>query len=87
MDLALKSSPVSTDLSKWTAPVLFVHGDDDRNVQFQQTVDLVEKLREKNIALELLVLPDEIHGFPSRYERVGQKVYNAAKDFFDRKLK
>jgi hypothetical protein len=27
--------------------VLFIHGDDDRNVPFQQTTDLVEKLRAK----------------------------------------
>ena len=83
-ELAYKSSPVS-DLSKWTAPVLFVHGDDDRNVIFQQTTDLVERLREKNVPVELLVLPDEVHGF-LRYES-WTKVFNAAKDFFDRKLK
>ncbi len=83
-DLALKSSPVA-DLSKWTAPVLFVHGDDDRNVQFQQTTDLATKLREKNIPVEVLVLPDEIHGF-LRYES-WDKIFTAAKDFFDRKLK
>jgi len=63
-DLALKSSPVA-DLSKWTAPVLFIHGDDDRNVQFQQTTDLATKLRERNVPVEILVLPDEIHGFSS----------------------
>ncbi len=83
-ELALKSSP-NSDLSKWTAPVLFVHGDDDRNVNFQQTTDLVEKLREKNVPVELLVLPDEVHGF-LRYES-WTKVFNTAKDFFDRKLK
>lgn len=83
-ELALKSSP-EADLSKWTAPVLFVHGDDDRNVNFQQTIDLVEKLREKNVPLELLVLPDEVHGF-LRYES-WTKVFTTAKDFFDRKLK
>ena len=84
VDLAFKSSP-NSDLSKWTAPVLFVHGDDDRNVNFQQTTDLVEKLREKNVPVELLVLPDEVHGF-LRYES-WTKVFNTAKDFFDRKLK
>jgi dipeptidyl aminopeptidase/acylaminoacyl peptidase len=83
-ELAFKSSPVS-DLSKWTAPVLFVHGDDDRNVIFQQSTDLVERLREKNVPVELLVLPDEVHGF-LRYESWA-KVFNTAKDFFDRKLK
>ncbi len=84
MDLAYKSSPVS-DLSKWTAPVLLVHGDDDRNVLFQQTTDLVGKLRDKNVPVEVLILPDEVHGF-LRYES-WTKVFNAARDFFDRKLK
>lgn len=84
MDLAYKSSPIS-DLSKWTAPVLVVHGDDDRNVLFQQSTDLVEKLRDKNVAVEVLVLPDEVHGF-LRYES-WKRVFEGAKDFFDRKLK
>ena len=83
-ELAYKSSPVS-DLSKWIAPVLFVHGDDDRNVMFQQSTDLVEKLRDRNVPVELLVLPDEVHGF-LRYESWAN-VFNTAKDFFDRKLK
>lgn len=83
-ELALKSSP-NYDLSKWTAPVLFVHGDDDRSVNFQQTIDIVEKLRDKNVPVELLVLPDEAHGF-LRYES-WSRVFNSARDFFDRKLK
>ena len=83
-ELARKSSPVA-DLSKWVAPVLMVHGDDDRNVNFQQTVDLVEKLRAKNVAVELLVLPDEVHGF-LRCES-WSRIFTAAKDFFDRKLR
>lgn len=83
-ELALKSSPVA-DLSKWTAPVLFVHGDDDRNVNFQQSIDLAEKLRDKNVPVEVLVLPDEVHGF-LRYESWKQ-VFEKAKDFFDRRLK
>lgn len=84
MDQAYKSSPIS-DLSKWTAPVLVVHGDDDRNVLFQQSTDLVEKLRDKNVGVEVLVLPDEVHGF-LRYES-WKRVFEGAKDFFDRTLK
>ncbi|MBS1488365.1 MAG: S9 family peptidase [Bacteroidetes bacterium] len=84
MELARNSSPVA-DLSKWVAPVLFIHGDDDRNVQFQQTTDLATKLRGKNVPVEVIVFPDEVHGF-LRYE-TWQKVFNGAKDFFDRKLK
>lgn len=84
MDLAYKSSP-SSDLSKWTAPVLMIHGDDDRNVAFQETTDLATKLREKNVPVEVLVLPDEVHSF-LRYESWAN-AFDAAKDFFDRHVK
>src|SRR5882757_7594632 len=39
-ELAFKSSPVAS-IANWRSPVLLVHGDDDRNVPFQQTTDLV----------------------------------------------
>lgn len=84
MDLAYKSSP-SSDISKWTAPVLMIHGDDDRNVQFQETTDLVTKLREKKVPVEVLVLPDEVHGF-LRYQSWAN-VFDTAKEFLDRQLK
>ena len=84
MATAYSSSPVS-DLSRWTAPVLLVHGDDDRNVLFQQTVDLAERLRERKVPVEILVLPDEVHGF-LRYES-WLRTFTAAHDFFERQLK
>ena len=59
-ELAFKSSPVAS-ITNWKSPVLFIHGDDDRNVPFQQTTDLVEKLRAQNVAFEELIFPDEIH--------------------------
>lgn len=84
MKLAHESSPVH-DLSKWTSPVLFVHGDDDRNVMFGQTVDLVQRLREIKVAHEILVLPDEVHGF-YRYTSWMQ-TFEAAVAFFEKHLK
>jgi dipeptidyl aminopeptidase/acylaminoacyl peptidase len=62
MKVAFESSPIA-DLSKWKAPVLLTQGDDDRNVQFHQTVDLARRLDARRIPYEELVLPDEIHGF------------------------
>lgn len=62
MKTALASSP-NADLSHWRSPCLFVHGDDDRNVTFAETVDLVQKLRSQQVPTEVLVLPDEVHGF------------------------
>ena len=64
--------------------MLFVHGDDDRNVPFQQTTDLVEKLRAQNVAFEELIFPDEIHDLLRWSDWV--RSYKATADFLDRKL-
>jgi dipeptidyl aminopeptidase/acylaminoacyl peptidase len=81
--LARRSSPVA-DLSLWTSPILLVHGDDDRNVDFIQTTDLVQRLREDDVPVELLVFPDEVHGFLRHASWLA--AYAAAADFFDRHL-
>jgi dipeptidyl aminopeptidase/acylaminoacyl peptidase len=81
--LAHESSPV-TSVDTWKSPALFIHGDDDRNVYFAQTVDLVARLRERNVHIEQLIFPDEIHDF--LLHRSWLKAYHAASDFFDRTL-
>ena len=62
MEVAWNSSP-DAGLDGWKSPVLLIQGDDDRNVPFQQTVDLARRLEERNLPFEELVLPNEIHGF------------------------
>ncbi|HXT68416.1 MAG TPA: prolyl oligopeptidase family serine peptidase [Vicinamibacterales bacterium] len=59
-NLAYRSSAIS-EIDKWKSPVLLVHGDDDRNVNFAQTVGLVQLLRTRNVYHELIVFPDDIH--------------------------
>ena len=41
--------------------MLLVHGDDDRNVAFPQTIGLVQLLRARNVYYELIVFPDDTH--------------------------
>ena len=41
--------------------MLLVHGDDDRNVAFQQTTGLVQLLRQRDVYHELIVFPDDMH--------------------------
>ncbi|HEY2944077.1 MAG TPA: prolyl oligopeptidase family serine peptidase, partial [Vicinamibacteria bacterium] len=60
--LAFESSPMA-DVKTWRSPVLLIHGDDDRNVPFRQSVDLAEALRERGVTVEHLVFPDEVHDF------------------------
>jgi len=62
LHVAWRSSPVAW-MDRWTSPVLLVQGDDDRNVHFHQTVDLVQRLRARGVRFEELVIPDEIHDF------------------------
>jgi dipeptidyl aminopeptidase/acylaminoacyl peptidase len=81
---AFDASPMST-VDGWRSPVLVVHGDDDRNVRFQETVALVEELRKRDVHVEQLVFPDEVHSFLLHANWLS--AYRAAADFFDRMLK
>jgi dipeptidyl aminopeptidase/acylaminoacyl peptidase len=81
--LAFSSSP-DASVDKWRSPVLLIHGDDDRNVPFNQTVDLVQRLKRQGVEYEELIYPDEIHDLLLWRDWV--KSYDAAAKFFDRKL-
>lgn len=58
--VSYRSSAISA-IDTWKSPVFLVHGDDDRNVDFAQTVGLVQLLRARNIYYELMVIPDDLH--------------------------
>lgn len=57
---AFASSPMAF-LDTWRSPVLVIHGDDDRNVPFSETVDLVQALRKRHVEVEQMIFPDEVH--------------------------
>ena len=82
--LAYDSSPMAF-LDGWRSPVLLIHGDDDRNVPFSETVDLVESLSRRGVEYEQLVFPDEVHGFLLHKSWVA--AFEATLSFFERKLK
>ncbi len=81
--VAYQSSPMAY-LDGWRSPVLVIHGDDDRNVPFSESVDLVEELRARGVDLEQLVFPDEVHGF--LLHRNWLAAYRATAGFLERKL-
>ncbi len=85
MKTAFESSPVA-DIDSWRSPVLIVHGDDDRNVPFEASIDLVKRLRRKgDVIFEELYFIDDVHGF--LLHRNWLEVYRRATTFFDRYLK
>ncbi len=81
--LAFASSPLAS-VNTWRSPVLLIHGDDDRNVPFSETVHLVEALRRQHVEFEELIFPNEIHGF--LLHKSWLAAYAATADFFARKL-
>lgn len=82
--VAWTSSPVSS-VPTWKSPVLLIHGDDDRNVRVDQTVDLVQRLLAAGVPFEEMIIPDDIHDF--LLYRNWLRANHATADFFDRKLK
>jgi dipeptidyl aminopeptidase/acylaminoacyl peptidase len=81
---AFASSPMAT-VDGWKSPVLLIHGDDDRNVSFIESINLIIALRRRGVEVEQLVFPDEVHDFLRHQNWV--RGYKAAADFFDRKLR
>ena len=86
MALAEASSPgAKSSLDSWRSPVLFIHGDDDENVVFGNSIFMTNALRERGVEVETLVFPDEIHGI-LRYEAWRRSIEQSAR-FFDERLK
>jgi dipeptidyl aminopeptidase/acylaminoacyl peptidase len=81
--VAYQSSPMAS-VGTWRSPVLLIHGDDDRNVPFTETVSLAAALRKQGVEFEQLVFPDDVHDF--LLHRNWLRAYAAATDFLGRKL-
>ncbi|MGH9467997.1 MAG: S9 family peptidase [Terriglobales bacterium] len=81
--IAYASSPVAS-ISAWRSPVLLMQGDDDRNVPFAQTVEMVHLLRQHHVPYELTMFPDGIHD-QLRWHAWLEN-FQATASFFDRVL-
>jgi dipeptidyl aminopeptidase/acylaminoacyl peptidase len=82
-ETAWQSSPVSS-VATWRSPVLLIHADDDRNVRFSQTVDLVRRLQAQGVRYEEVVIPDDTHHFFGHANQV--RVNRATVEFLERIL-
>ncbi len=80
---AFESSPMAS-ISSWRSPVLLIHGDDDRNVPFSESVDLAEALAREGVEYEELVFPDDVHDFLLHKNWLA--AFEASFDFLERKL-
>uniref|UniRef100_Q027J1 Acyl-peptide hydrolase n=1 Tax=Solibacter usitatus (strain Ellin6076) TaxID=234267 RepID=Q027J1_SOLUE len=82
--IAFESSPMNF-LKTWQSPVLLIQGDDDPDVQFNQTVMLADALRKQGVEIEEMVIPDEVHDF--LLHRSWLTTYKATAEFLRRHLK
>jgi dipeptidyl aminopeptidase/acylaminoacyl peptidase len=83
MKVAFESSPIATMVG-WRSPVLLIQGDDDRNVNFSQTIDLARRLEKQHVPFQQFVIPNEIHGFLRWHSWLAADAATA--DFFSRTL-
>ena len=82
--LQWESSPLGA-IDSWRSPVLLIHGDDDRNVDFGQSLMLARELAARDIPYEELVYPNERHTF-IRHDHWFESL-RATAAFFDKHLK
>jgi dipeptidyl aminopeptidase/acylaminoacyl peptidase len=81
---AWQSSPVAS-VSTWTSPVLIIHADDDRNVRFNQSVDLIKRLEKKGVSFETVMIVDDTHHWMKHSN--AELVYQAVADYFIKTFK
>ena len=81
--IAWESSPFAY-LDSWKSPVLFIHGDDDRNVNVSHTTNLIRRFEEKKMPYQYLMIPDETHHWMKFSNMV--KVNMATADFLEEHL-
>jgi dipeptidyl aminopeptidase/acylaminoacyl peptidase len=81
---AWQSSPVAS-ISTWKSPVLIIHADDDRNVRFNQSVDLIKRLEKKTVSYETLMIVDDTHHWMKHSN--AELVYQAVADYFIKAFK
>jgi dipeptidyl aminopeptidase/acylaminoacyl peptidase len=76
--LVYRSSPIAS-VNSWTSPVLIIHSDDDRNVRFEQSIDLINRLQKKKVQVDSMVIVDDTHHW-MKFENV-IKVFDATANF------
>ena len=76
--------PLGKYIAGWRSPVLLIHADDDRNVHFTETVDLVRRLQARGVPYEEMVVVDDTHHFMLHANQL--RVDLAIADFLERKL-
>ncbi|MHA7128087.1 S9 family peptidase [Algoriphagus namhaensis] len=82
-EIAWNSSPMP-GLDRWTSPVLFIHSDDDRNVNISQTTNLIRRFEELGKPYESILIPGDTHHWMKWENMI--RVDQATADFLKKHL-
>lgn len=80
-DLWKLASPI-THIDSTSAPILFIHGSEDKIVPIEQSLNSINRLIEAKVHTELIVLPDVGHSFWANHKWFNFTV-NRARVFFN----
>ncbi len=72
-------------MEKLARPLMVLHGTNDRNVAFRDSLRVIDQLLKLHKSFEMGVYPGEIHFF--RRAHILRDAWHRAEDFFDRHLK
>ena len=72
-------------MEKLLRPLMILHGTNDRNVTFHDSLRLIDTLSKLGKSVEMAFFPGEIHFFRRAF--VLRDAWRRAEDFFDRNLK
>lgn len=83
-DIYRISAPIY-HMEKLVRPLMVLHGTNDRNVAFRDSLRLIDVLVKLNKMFEMAVYPGEVHFF--RRAHILRDAWQRTEDFFDRHLK
>jgi dipeptidyl aminopeptidase/acylaminoacyl peptidase len=78
-----ETSPIE-NIARIRVPVMLAHGEDDGTVHVHQTQKMAKAMQAAGKDVELMIFPDEIHGFKEERNRI--EFYTHLIAFFERNL-
>lgn len=80
-----KISPLP-NAEKIKAPVLLIHGDRDRSASTEESQRLANRLRSLDRTVKLVIIPDAVHIFNFRQQKLASQAWKVTLDWIDKHL-
>ena len=74
------------NVTKEYPPTLLIHGTDDTDVPFEQSVMMAEELEKHGVPFRLITIPGAEHGLGGGDPKLIQDAYKAVLDFVNQQM-